>query len=66
MSRNAHCFSSYYGTRLEPDSPSFGGSTIECSVLDFCTLALKSDNAAMRNLAKTLIVYNANAHAYFG
>ena len=44
----------------------YGGSEITLSVLDFCALALKNGNAAMQTLAKTLIVYNTNAKAYFG
>ena len=46
---------------------SYADSTITCSVLDFCGLVLSSNTtAAMQNLAKTLIVYNTNAQAYFG
>ena len=44
----------------------YGGSEITLSVLDFCALALKNGNTAMQTLAKTLIVYNTNAKAYFG
>ena len=45
----------------------YADSTITCSVLDFCGLVLSSNStAAMQNLAKTLIVYNTNAQAYFG
>ena len=44
----------------------YGGSEMTLSVLDFCALALKNGNTAMQTLAKTLIVYNTNAKAYFG
>ena len=47
----------------------YGGSEITLSVLDFCGIVLKEGStasAAMQTLAKTLIVYNTNAKAYFG
>ena len=47
----------------------YGGSDITLSVLDFCGIVLKEGStasAAMQTLAKTLIVYNTNAKAYFG
>ena len=44
----------------------YGDARIECSVLDYCTLALNTGNDALQTLAKTLIVYNTNAEAYFG
>ena len=45
----------------------YGGSRIACSVLDFCGLVLTSNTTeAMQEFAKTLIVYNTNAQAYFG
>ena len=48
---------------------SYGGSVMSCSVLDYCGIVLKEGStasAAMQTLAKTLIVYNTNAKAYFG
>ena len=45
---------------------SYGGSSISCSVLDFCGLAFAYGDTPMRDLARTLIVYNQNAEAYFG
>ena len=47
---------------------SYGGSVITCSVLDYCGIVLgdgSSVSAALKQLAKSLIVYNANAIAYF-
>ena len=47
----------------------YGGSQVTVSVLDFCGIVLKEGStasAAMQTLAKTLIVYNTNAKAYFG
>ena len=47
----------------------YGGSTIEFSVLDFAGIVLKEDSTAseaQKLLAKTLVVYNTNALAYFG
>ena len=45
----------------------YGGSRIACSVLDFCGLVLSSNTTeAMQEFARTLIVYNTNAQAYFG
>ena len=45
---------------------SYGGSSISCSVLDFCGLAFTYGDTPVQNLARTLIVYNQNAEAYFG
>ena len=45
---------------------SYGGSSISCSVLDFCGLAFTHGDTPVQNLARTLIVYNQNAEAYFG
>ena len=47
----------------------YGGSTINFSVLDFAGIVLKDGSnasAALQHLAKTLVVYNANALAFFG
>ena len=45
---------------------SYGGSSISCSVLDFCGIAFTYGDTPVQNLARTLIVYNQNAEAYFG
>ena len=45
----------------------YGGSSITFSVLDFAgiVLANNSASAALQNFAKTLVVYNTNALAFF-
>ena len=47
----------------------YGGSAITCSALDYAGIVLaqgSSASATQQLLAKTLVVYNANALAYFG
>ena len=54
-----------FGKQIEV---SYGGSVIRCSVLDYCGIVLKdgsSASAALKQLAKALVVYHTNAKAYF-
>jgi len=47
----------------------YGGSTIKLSVLDFAGIVLRDGSgasAALQHFAKTLVVYNTNALAFFG
>ncbi|MBR0414960.1 MAG: hypothetical protein IJI67_07815 [Clostridia bacterium] len=47
----------------------YGGSTINFSVLDFAGIVLRDGSgasAALQHFAKTLVVYNTNALAFFG
>ena len=50
----------------KPMVVNYGGSSISCSVLDFCGLAFTYGDTPVQDLARTLIVYNQNAEAYFG
>ena len=47
---------------------SYGGSVITCSVLDYCGIVLgdgSGASAAIKQLAKALVVYHTNAKEYF-
>ena len=51
----------------KPITINYGGSSITISVLDFAGIVLaNSSDDAMQHFAKTLIVYNENAKAFFG
>ena len=53
----------YFGDKI---TVNYGGSTITFSVLDFAGIVLaSSDSDAMQHFAKTLVVYNTNALAFF-